>query len=170
VTNRLERLALQRHLRISERRRIILQVLDKAQGPTTAQEVYRRTRETYQGISLSTIHRTLNLLTEAGLLRRLEFGVHKTRYEKADAQRHDRLIDVRTGRLLEFRSEGIEGLLKHIVHELGYRLLDYRLDLFGTPERSAANRAAPPIESQARSTDPQADGSPPHRSQRRSRH
>jgi Fur family transcriptional regulator, ferric uptake regulator len=142
VISRLERLALQRRLRIGPQRRIILQILEAASDQPTAQEIYQRAQTSDRHISLSTIRHTLAKLTEAGLLRRLKPPRSKARYEKAGPQHRESLIDAGSGRQLEFRSEGIEGLLQYAVQQLGYRLLDYRLELFGVPEPDPGKQAA----------------------------
>ncbi len=135
MTSQLERLALERHLRIGERSRVVLRILDSATAPLSVNDIYRRTRTDRAPISLATIRRTLNQLTTTGLLRRQYRPSQKPHYEKIYHAHRESLIDSITGQRLEFRSEGIEGLLKHAVQQLGYRLLDYRLELFGVPKQ-----------------------------------
>lgn len=137
MINRLERLALQRRLRIGGQRRVILKLLDRATGPLTAQELYRSSVESQQPVSLSTVQRTFQLLSAVGLLRRLETKGRASRYEKVHGKQRELLIDTATGDRVEFRSEGIEGLLKYAIEQLGYRLLDYHLELYGLPEAAS---------------------------------
>ncbi len=141
MSHRLERLALQQAVRMSAQRRSILQVLDAAPGALSAREILLRARELNRDVSSSTVHRTLKLLTKSKLLARLESD-HPVRYLKSPSEHREHLVDLRTGRVVEFRSDGIEALLEHAVHQLGYRLLDYRLELFGAATQTEAGRAA----------------------------
>lgn len=171
VTSQLERLALQRGLRVGERGRIVLRMLDEADVPLSVDDIYRRTRTGRSPISLATIRRTLNQLTAAGLLRRLYSESHKPHYEKIHRAQREALIDSVTGQRLEFHSEGIEGLLKHAVHQLGYRLLDYRLELFGVPKPGISKHGAPGQDSDsADPTSTQTVVAPKSRSRRRPGH
>ena len=133
MTNRLERLALQRRLRVGAKRRIVLKIFDRARDPLTARDVHRLALAVAMQISLSTIQRTLPQLVAVGLLRRLPSRDRKARYEKVDQEWREYLVDAATGRRLAFRSESIESLLKQAMRQLGYRLLDYRLELLGQP-------------------------------------
>ncbi len=140
MMNPLERLALQRGIRINEKRRIILQILDGADDRRTAQDIHRCALELDRRIGLSTVYRLLKVLSAAGLVTRVELPGRNSRYEKVGSAYRERVIDLRTGRVLEFRSDGIEALLEHAVAQLGYRLLDYRLELFaieGADSRTA---------------------------------
>lgn len=175
MTNRLERLALQQRLRIGAQRRILLKILDQARGPLTAREVYQRAQASRQPVSLSTIQHTLSRLTAAGLLRRVAAGGRKAWYEKAHGARRESLIDTATGDRLEFRSEGIEGLLQYAVRQLGYRLIDYQLELFGLPDGGPDPHLGEAPEQRSVGTvparsQPQENGGATHRSRRRGRH
>jgi Fur family ferric uptake transcriptional regulator len=141
-------------------------MLDDAGAPLSVDDVYRRTRTGRSPISLATIRRTLNQLTAAGLLRRLYSESNKPHYEKIHRAQRESLIDSVTGQRLEFHSEGIEGLLKHAVHQLGYRLLDYRLELFGVPNQGAPRQESNSADSTAAPT----VVAPTSRSRRRPRH
>ncbi len=171
VTSQLERLALQRGLQIGERSRTVLRMLDDAGAPLSVDDIYRRTRTGRSPISLATIRRTLNQLTAAGLLRRLYSESHTPHYEKIHRAQREALIDSVTGKRLEFHSEGIEGLLKHAVHQLGYRLLDYRLELFGVPKQRGPKHGAPGEESDSADSPTTPTGvAPKNRSRRGPRH
>lgn len=160
MTNRLERLALQRRLRIGAQRRVILTILDQAREPLTAREIYQRAQASRQPVSLSTIQHTLSQLTAAGLLRRNVSARRRGRYEKVHGARRESLIDTATGDRLEFRSEGIEGLLKYAVRQLGYRLVDYQLELFGLPDGEPDPPLGKTAERQAIKTVPARPGAP----------
>ncbi len=141
MSHRLERLALQRAVRMSAQRRVILEVLDAAPSALSAREILLRARELNRDVSSSTVHRTLELLTKFKLLARL--GPDRpVRYRRTPSEHREHLIDLGTGQVLEFRSDGIEALLEHAVRQLGYRLLDYRLELFGAAARTKDGPAA----------------------------
>ena len=145
MTSPLERRALQQRLRVGDRSRIVLRILDKARAPLTARDIYTRARTSPLPVSMATIRRTLNQLTAAGLLRALSSRARHKQYEKAHREQREALIDRTTGRRLEFHSEGIEELLKHTLVQLGYRLLDYRLELFGVADREAGSPHSPTL-------------------------
>jgi Fur family ferric uptake transcriptional regulator len=145
MTGRLERICMEHGMRMSERRRIILQVLDQATDHPCAEEVHRRVTRVEPNISMATVYRTLNMLAEAGILSRVELGDGKARYEEAGDGHHEHLIDLETGKVLEFRDAAIEALLREAAERLGYRLLQYRLEIFAAPEpteRSFGERPA----------------------------
>ncbi len=131
-----ERLCVEQGLRMNGQRRAILRVLDEALDHPCAKEVYERATQIDSGISAATVYRTLGVLVEAGLLIRLEFNDRRARYEKARSGRHGHLIDVQSGKVLEFSEEGIVALLKEVAATLGYRLVDYRLELFAEPDHA----------------------------------
>ena len=114
-------------------RRTIARVLSEAHDHPDVEEVYRRVSARDKGISLSTVYRTLRLFAARGILERHEFGAGRGRYEQAHGEHHDHLIDVETGRIIEFRNEAIEKLQERIARELGFRLVGHRLELFGVP-------------------------------------
>ncbi len=131
MEGRLERLCLERGIRVSEQRRLILQVLEGVEGHPSAEEVHRRVSAIDSYVSLATVYRTLNVLADVGLLSRLQFGDGRAHYEEADRGHHEHLIDVDTGQVLEFCDDDIETVLKRAAVRLGYRLVEYRLEVFG---------------------------------------
>ena len=86
-----------------------------------------------RNISLSTVYRTVRLFEEAGILERHEFGDGRARYEQVASEHHDHLIDMRTGKVIEFQNEQVERLQEAIARELGHKLIDHRLELYGVP-------------------------------------
>ncbi len=134
--NRLEQLCTDRGLRMSEQRRAILQVIDEARDHPNVEEIYRRTLQKDGTTSLATVYRTINILSEAGILTRLELGDGKVRYEEASDDHHEHLVDVRSGAIVEFQKAGLEDLIRQAADALGYNLLDYRLEVFGEPHPS----------------------------------
>ena len=131
--SRLERLCSERGMRMTEQRRIIARVLSKADDHPDVEEVHRRASSLDRRISLSTVYRTVRLFEDAGILERHEFGDGRARYEPVAKEHHDHLIDVDSGRVIEFRNEQLEKLQKLVAKELGYRLIDHRLELYGVP-------------------------------------
>ncbi len=114
-------------------RRVIVEVLGRAADHPDAVEVHRRALQTDPNISLSTVYRTVKLLQDRGILARHAFMDGRSRYETAETEHHDHLINIRTGKVIEFRSEEIEKLQAEIARRLGYRLVDHRLELYAVP-------------------------------------
>jgi Fur family transcriptional regulator, ferric uptake regulator len=135
--NRIERLCAEQGLRMTGQRRVIARVLCTAKDHPDVDEVYRRANEVDPRIALSTVYRTLKLFAEKGLLERHDFGHGRGRYEEASSDHHDHLIDVQSGRVIEFRNEAIEALQDRIARELGFKLVGHRLELYGVRVKSA---------------------------------
>lgn len=136
---RLEQLCIQHGLRMTGQRRIIAQVLSAAHDHPDVEEVYRRANKIDRRISLSTVYRTIKTLSEKGIIERHDFGAGRSRYEQASREHHDHLIDIETGRVIEFKNEEIEKIQKLIAKELGFRLVGHRLELFGVPLKPKKN-------------------------------
>jgi Fur family ferric uptake transcriptional regulator len=130
---RIERLCRDRGVRLTGQRRTIARVLTTSQDHPDVDEVYRRSHDLDSKISLSTVYRTLKLFETKGILERHEFGAGRRRYEEARRDHHDHLIDVETGRVIEFRNEEIEKLQERVARELGFELVGHRLELHGIP-------------------------------------
>ena len=133
MESRIERLCVERGLKMTGQRRIIARVLSESNDHPDVEQVYRRASEIDSKISIATVYRTVRLLEEASIITRHDFGDGRARYEEADEQHHDHLIDIKTGRVIEFQNSRIEALQDEIARELGYRLVGHRLELFGTP-------------------------------------
>lgn len=133
MISRLEQLCADKGLKMTEQRRIIARVLSESADHPDVEQVYRRATEIDPRISIATVYRTVRLFEEASILARHDFGDGRARYEEAPETHHDHLIDVQTGRVIEFSNEEIEGLQRKIAEKLGYRLVDHRLELFGVP-------------------------------------
>lgn len=120
-------------MRMTEQRRVIAQVLDDASDHPDVEELYRRASGVDSRISISTVYRTVKLFEDAGVIARHEFRDGRARYETIPDEHHDHLIDLRTGKVTEFRNEEIEELQERIAAELGFKLVDHRLELYGVP-------------------------------------
>jgi Fur family ferric uptake transcriptional regulator len=129
----LEALCAEKGLRITEQRRVIARVLSEAEDHPDVEEVHVRSSAIDPGISIATVYRTVRLFEEAGILERHDFGDGRSRYEAAPDTHHDHLIDVETGRVIEFVDEEVEALQKRIAEKLGFRLVDHRMELYGVP-------------------------------------
>ena len=133
--SRIERMCADHGLRMTGQRRIIARVLSDAEDHPDVVEVFRRANSIDSRISMSTVYRTLKLFEDKGILERREFGAGRRRYEEATREHHDHLIDVETGRVIEFRNEEIEKLQERVARELGFELVGHRLELHGVPLR-----------------------------------
>lgn len=131
--NRLEKLCIEKGMRMTEQRRVIARVLSAADDHPDVEELYRRASQADPNISIATVYRTVRLFEEAGILERHDFRDGRARYEPAPDEHHDHLINVQTGEVIEFRNEDIERLQEIVARELGFRLVDHRLELYGVP-------------------------------------
>ncbi len=120
-------------LRLTDQRRAVLAVLEKARDHPNIQVLYERASQVDPNLSIATVYRTVKLLEELNILTKLEFGDGIARYEIADRDHHDHLIDLKTGNVIEFYDEDIEKLQQKLARKLGYRLRGHRLELYGTP-------------------------------------
>ena len=124
-----------RGLRMTDQRRIVARVLGEAEDHPDVEELYARAARLDPKISLATVYRSVKLFQEAGILDRHEFGDGRARYEDAERDHHDHLIDVNTGLVIEFVDPEIEALQERIAARLGYRLIGHRLELLGVPNK-----------------------------------
>ncbi len=131
--NRIEKLCADKRLRMTGQRRVIARVLSDAKDHPDVEEVHRRAHAVDQRISLSTVYRTLRLFETKGILERHDFGAGRGRYETAARTHHDHLIDLETGRVIEFSNEQIERLQQRVAEELGFQLVGHKLELYGVP-------------------------------------
>lgn len=127
----IEALCAQRGLRITDQRRVIARVLSESQDHPDVESLHERAAAIDPKISIATVYRTVRLFEEAGILDRHDFGDGRARYEAAPEAHHDHLIDVETGKVMEFVDPELEALQRRIAEKLGYRLVDHRMELFG---------------------------------------
>ncbi|UWQ52398.1 Fur family transcriptional regulator [Leisingera caerulea] len=123
-------------LRMTGQRRVIAQVLQDSDDHPDVEELYARASAMDAGISIATVYRTVKLFEEAGILERLEFGDGRARYEDAEREHHDHLIDMNTGEVIEFCDPEIEELQERIARKLGYELRGHKLELYGVPRKA----------------------------------
>lgn len=135
MTSILEKKCIERGLRMTDQRRIIAKVLSEATDHPDAEEVYSRATALDPKISLATVYRTVRLFDEAGIIETHDFRDGRARYELAEGEHHDHLIDVHTGDVIEFVDEEIERLQEKIAEKLGYELVDHRMELYGRKKK-----------------------------------
>ncbi|MBT5107959.1 MAG: transcriptional repressor [Rhodospirillaceae bacterium] len=133
VQDSIEQLCVAKGLKMTGQRRVIARVLSDAEDHPDVEMVHRRAIAIDPRISIATVYRTVRLFEEEQILERHEFGDGRARYEEASEDHHDHLIDIESGQVIEFQSEEIEKIQQAIAEELGYRLVDHRLELFAVP-------------------------------------
>ncbi|MGH6990137.1 MAG: Fur family transcriptional regulator [Stellaceae bacterium] len=148
MTSRLEQLCIDKGLKMTERRRVIARVLSESIDHPDVESVYRRAVQIDPKISIATVYRTVRLFEEASILTRHDFGDGRARYEEMTGDHHDHLIDMQSGRVIEFRNEEIEKLQQEVAQRLGYALVGHRLELYAVPQVEAP--ATPPVGTKAK--------------------
>jgi len=133
MTSRIEDKCIEKGLKMTGQRRVIARVLSESHDHPDVEALYQRAAAVDPHISIATVYRTVKLFEEAGITQRHDFGDGRARYEEAPESHHDHLIDLKSGKVIEFASEEIEQLQDRVARELGYRLVDHRLELFGVP-------------------------------------
>ncbi len=131
--DRIEKLCADRGMRMTEQRRVIARMLSAAHDHPDVEELHRRAHAVDPHISIATVYRTVRLFEEAGIIDRLDFRDGRARYEEHSDEHHDHLIDMKTGKVVEFVDDEIEALQEAIARRLGYKLVDHRLELYGMP-------------------------------------
>ncbi len=129
----LERKCIEKGLKMTDQRRVIARVLSESHDHPDVEALYRRAAAADPNISMATVYRTVNLFADTGIIERHDFGDGRARYEEHPDEHHDHLIDMKTGNVVEFSSPEIEALQERIARELGYQLVDHRLELYGIP-------------------------------------
>ena len=133
--SKLERICVERGMKMTGQRRVIARLLSDAADHPDVEELHRRASSIDPRISIATVYRTVRLFEEANILSRHEFGDGRARYERAPENHHDHLIDIKSGKVIEFQNEEIEGLQREIARRLGYNLVDHRLELYAVPTK-----------------------------------
>ncbi|MEQ1789506.1 MAG: Fur family transcriptional regulator [Rickettsiales bacterium] len=133
ITSNIEKKCAEKGLKMTEQRRVIAKVISDSSDHPDVEMLYQRASVIDPNISIATIYRTVKLFEEAGITQRHDFGDGRSRYETAGDEHHDHLIDLKTGKIIEFTSEEIEILQNEIAKKLGYKLIDHRLELYAVP-------------------------------------
>jgi Fur family transcriptional regulator, ferric uptake regulator len=138
--SKLEVLCAERGLKMTDQRRVIARVLSEASDHPDVEAVHRRATAIDANISIATVYRTVRLFEEAGILAKHDFGDGRARYEETPEEHHDHLIDIQSGKVVEFHNEEIEELQRKIAEKAGYRLVGHRLELYGIPLDGKSDR------------------------------
>ena len=133
MSSPIEDRCLEKGLKMTEQRRVIARVLSEADDHPDGAGVYQRAADLDPRISMATVYRTIRLFEDCNVLERLNFGDGRVRYEEASREHHDHLIDVKSGKIIEFQNTEIERLQREVAREFGYELVDHRLELYGIP-------------------------------------
>lgn len=134
---RIEALCVQKGLKMTGQRRVIAKVLSESKDHPDVDMLHARAVAVDPNISIATVYRTVKLFEEIGVTQRHDFGDGRSRYEEASREHHDHLIDLKSGKVIEFTSDEIEKLQKEIARKLGYKLVDHRLELYAVPLSTA---------------------------------
>jgi Fur family transcriptional regulator, ferric uptake regulator len=141
VMDRVEKLCVEKGMRMTEQRRVIARVISTSHDHPDVEELHRRAAAVDPHISIATVYRTVRLFEESGILERHDFRDGRSRYEEVPETHHDHLIDMKSGKVIEFIEPEIERLQQEIARKLGYKLVDHRLELYGVPLDDKAKAA-----------------------------
>ena len=131
MSNSIEDRCLRKGVRLTEQRKLVAKVMSESDDHPNVDELHKRVNKIDTKISIATVYRTVKLFEECGIIEKHDFKGNKSRYEQAKKEHHDHLIDVTTGKIIEFVNEDIEKLQKQVAEKLGYKLVDHRLELYG---------------------------------------
>ena len=132
MSDDIEKECIKKGLRLTDQRKLIAKVMSRSENHPDVDELYQRVNKLDSKISIATVYRTVKLFEEAGIVAKHDFKGNKARYEQTSEEHHDHLIDVNTGEITEFVNEDIEKLQKKVAEKLGYKLVDHRLELYGS--------------------------------------
>ena len=132
MVSSIENKCLKKGLRLTDQRKLVAKVMSGSEDHPDVDELHKRVSKIDSKISIATVYRTVKLFEEAGIVAKHDFKGSKARYEQAPQEHHDHLIDINTGEITEFVNDDIEKLQKKVAEELGYKLVDHRLELYGS--------------------------------------
>tara|TARA_Y100001960_G_C14423475_1_gene704071 strand:- start:6 stop:416 length:411 start_codon:yes stop_codon:yes gene_type:complete len=132
MSNAIEEKCKKKGVRLTDQRRVIAKVMSESDNHPDVDELHKKVNKHDSKISIATVYRTVKLFEEAGILAKHDFKGTKARYEETTREHHDHLIDINTGEIIEFVNEDIERLQKKVSEKLGYKLVDHRLELYGS--------------------------------------
>ena len=135
MSNKIEEKFLKSGVRLTDQRKLIAKVMSESEDHPDVDELHKRVSKLDSKVSIATVYRTVKLFEEAGVVAKHDFKGTKARYEQATMEHHDHLIDINTGEIIEFVNNDIEKLQKKVAEELGYKLVDHRLELYGTKNK-----------------------------------
>ena len=132
MSSEIESKCIKKGVRLTDQRKLVAQVLSESQNHPDVNELHKQVSKLDPKISIATVYRTVKLFEESGILAKHDFKGNKARYEQTSGEHHDHLIDINTGKITEFINEDIEKLQKKVAEKLGYKLVDHRLELYGS--------------------------------------
>ena len=132
MINDIKNKCIKKGVRLTDQRKLIAQVMSGSNDHPDVDELHKRVTKLDSKISIATVYRTVKLFEEAGIVAKHDFKGTKARYEQTTQEHHDHLIDINTGEITEFVNEDIEKLQKQVAEKLGYKLVDHRLELYGS--------------------------------------
>ena len=132
MSSNIEKLCLEKGVRLTEQRKLVAKVMSESGDHPDVDELHKRISKLDSKISIATVYRTVKLFEEAGIFSKHDFKGGKERYEQSPKEHHDHLIDINTGEIIEFVNEDIEKLQKKVAEKFGYKLVDHRLELYGS--------------------------------------
>ena len=132
MNNDIENKCKQKGVRLTDQRKLIAKVMSESENHPDVDELHKKVSKLDSKVSIATVYRTVKLFEEAGIVSKHDFKGNKSRYEQAPDEHHDHLIDINSGEIIEFINEDIEKLQKQVAEKLGYRLVDHRLELYGS--------------------------------------
>ena len=135
MSNKIEEKFLKSGVRLTDQRKLIAKVMAESEDHPDVDELHKRVSKLDSKVSIATVYRTVKLFEEAGVVAKHDFKGTKARYEQTTMEHHDHLIDINTGEIIEFVNDDIEKLQKKVADELGYKLVDHRLELYGTKNK-----------------------------------
>ena len=132
MSNSIENKCIKKGVRLTDQRKLVAKVMSDSEDHPDVDELHKRISKIDSKISIATVYRTVKLFEESGIVSKHEFKGNKARYEQAPDDHHDHLIDINTGEITEFVNEDIEKLQRTVAEKLGYKLVDHRLELYGS--------------------------------------
>ena len=132
MSSNIEKLCLEKGVRLTEQRKLVAKVMSESGDHPDVDELHKRISKLDSKISIATVYRTVKLFEEAGIFSKHDFKGGKARYEQSPKEHHDHLIDINTGEIIEFVNEDIEKLQKKVAEKFGYKIVDHRLELYGS--------------------------------------
>ena len=132
MSENIEQKCIAKGVKLTDQRKIIAKIMSESNDHPDVDELYNRVSKIDSKISIATVYRTVKLFEESGIVAKHDFKGNKSRYEQAPEEHHDHLIDINTGEIIEFVNEDIEKLQKEVAEKLGYKLVDHRLELYGS--------------------------------------
>ena len=135
MSSEIENKCLAKGVRLTEQRKLVAKVMSESEDHPDVDELHKRVSKLDSRVSIATVYRTVKLFEEVGIVSKHDFKGSKARYEEVSKEHHDHLIDINTGEIVEFVDQDIEKLQKKVAEKLGYKLIDHRLELYGSKNK-----------------------------------